>query len=306
MAYPDFYNCNENRKFPFVQPDGNRLVYDVAFELPDNVILDTGVTISGEVTFDPATDYYELRSITWDAYSISFTFGFSNDTTVLEFVRYNSDYDAATSYAEGDDDPNKAIGYLVTDGLAALHEALTADIGVADTITPNYLVAIPKVEHSCIVSVGGSRVESVNIANLERYTVDPCCDEITPYDDTAAHEVASGLVGDIKFHEGYNIKINLSPVSNSLTIVPSQGSGDGTPCEEVKRWPSETKPAGSSVYSGGEACADLMFTVNGVSPANNGAFQLLGGSGIRVLGYADLHRIDIFNDVLNDIYCGDT
>jgi len=302
MAYPDFYNCNENRAYPFVQQTNGKLIFDAAFSLPDNVILDAGFTLGIDSGFDNETSYVDLSEFSWSYESITFVFSVDSIGVSFVFVRSREDLRGATEYVEAEEGASAGVGFLVTGEVSALIDNLTALYGTTGTLSANYVENIPKLEPSTITYIGGQRVETVNVANIERYTVDGCCNSISEYAEVG-HTVASGLVGNIKLKAGYNTRINVNPLTNVVTFFPEQAAGLGEPCEEVERWPTETKPSGSSLFSGGDACGDLIYTVNGVSPTENGVFRLNGGSGISVVAYPDQHRIDIINTIESTLHC---
>jgi len=303
MAYADLYNCNENRKYPFAPTVDNKLIFGVDYNLNDEVILDAGFTIGANTEFAPDTHNVALTQIDWTPTKLTFTFSVLPGTAEFVFTRKKTDVKGATEYVEADGDPANGIGYLVTGDLYGIILELDTLYGTTGSIPANLVVNVPKVELSTIINVGGQRVESVNVANLERYQVDACCDTASNYDDFVGHEVASGLVGDVKFHAGYNADIAVDPSSNVMTLNADQGAGDGEPCEEVLRWPDETAPEGSSILSGGPSCGDLIFRVNGVIPTDNGVFALNGGDSISVVSYPEEHRIDIINNIETSLYC---
>ena len=293
MAYADFYNCNANRKYPFVKHSNGR-IYFTGMDLPDYVILDAGFTLNSTVTYDPTADVVQLKSIVWTTLEITFTFEVT-DGPLFVFTRSVTDVSGATEYVEAAD--NQGVGFLITGDMAKFKDTLSA----AGSMTSNSAILEP----TTVVEMGGQRLQSVNVANLERYTVDNCCvEEATEYNDTTAHTVAAGLIGDIKFKAGHNARVSVDTTSKVLTIYPEQGAGEGEPCTELLRWPEEELPEDSLVYSDGATCGELIYRINASSPSDAGIFLLTGGSGIQVVSFPAENRIDIINDVLETLYCG--
>ena len=88
-----------------------------------------------------------------------------------------------------------------------------------------------------------------------------------------------GLVGDLRFKEGYNVAIRQNDRDNSLTFLASQGAGAGTANCEVPVYPDEQPPAGSKLLTGGPACEEVISSINGLSAS---VIQLVADLGTSI------------------------
>lgn len=178
-------------------------------------------------------------------------------------------------------------GFLVTGDLTRLAATLPSDGQVLVGGT------LQTVEPSLIRNLAGSAVNAVHLANKERTRVTapvgcrpPCYDFTTE----AVYVQATCLRNDLRFLAGYNAAITQNATDNSLQFAARQGSGKGTPCEEVPLFPGEAPPTGSSLLTGGPSCEETIRSINGVAAR---LFLLAGGAGTALTPSTTPHQLTI-------------
>jgi hypothetical protein len=137
----------------------------------------------------------------------------------------------------------------------------------------------------------GHVVQSINVGNLRKTTGVRCC-ETPPITDDEIDIVAVGLTGNVKFKEGYSMTAYVGAVDRTITFVPIVGAGMGICCNPPLPVPGTTPD-----------CGDLIFTINGVTPAESGAFTFNGSNGIYVDPYPSLHKIVIRGAIEGQLIC---
>ena len=88
--------------------------------------------------------------------------------------------------------------------------------------------------------------------------------------------------------------ISQSGTLRSWSLHQVVGGGLGAPCEPVFP-PTEEIPQ----------CGDLILLINGVLPAESGAFTLMGSNGIYVDARPALHKIIIRGEIDKQIICAE-
>jgi hypothetical protein len=308
MPSPGFYDDNEGRSYPLVPFSGVPPGTPTDFPLPLDTLVDFGCLVGLDAEFEEAQHTVYLYEIT--RVDNIFTFEFRSDAPglvgyVLVFSRDLADPEYATDYAvatplAGSPPPQPPLweGFLATgpmDSLAAVLPAdgvLTASVG-------------PQVEPALIQNLGLSYLRTINLANQDRTHVSPpagCPGSGVP--DPAPDYIvnATGLAGDLRFEEGYNISIRQSTQNNALTFLAMQAAGAGTPCEEVPLYAGEASPDGGSLLSGGPACDEVVGSINGLTAS---VIRLVPDLGTKITpSLDDPNTLVVDFDLNNMTVCG--
>jgi hypothetical protein len=310
MPLPGFYDDNEGRYYPLV-PFSNVPLGTAPPAIPPlDALIDFGCLVGLDAEFDSSKNIVYLYQITRTGNT--FMFDFRSDAPglvghALMFSRTVTDAEYTTDYAEAAPiDPDEGLqaplweGFLVTGPLGDLAALMPTD---GTVVTPTS----PQIEPALVQNLGHSYLRTINLANQDRTKVAPAPD-CPGYDDspvTAAPYIvnATGLVGNIRFEEGYNISIRQSARNNSLTFSASQGAGLGSPCEEVPLYQGESSPDGGSLLTGGPTCDELVSSINGLTAS---IIRLVPDLGVSIVP-ADIPNTLIVNFDLNDMtVCGPT
>ena len=96
--------------------------------------------------------------------------------------------------------------------------------------------------------------------------------------------------GNVVFREGYNMA--LTRLSNSIQIAPTRRAGQGVQgVLEYESWLCEGAPATDAVTNQerllelAEECTGNILRVNGIGPADDLNFQIVGGNGVTVQNF---------------------
>jgi hypothetical protein len=155
---------------------------------------------------------------------------------------------------------------------------------------------ILRVEPALIQSMYGLFAGSISLAN-QRRPCPPRCGEtpVAPADSRCAY--VQGLIGALKFREGYNMKIGVLEDSRTIQLNAGIGFGAGQPCSD-----RIIDTPGSSSSSGGPDCSfeegrctecdGMIVSVNGIA-SQDGSFMILGGQGVKVIDDVDNHKITV-------------
>jgi len=301
MPRPGFYNDNEYRAYPFVFVPGEP-------PFPESAIVDAGMIMRIDSSFDDATHTVWLSKITRD--NDTFYFELRTDATPepLVFSRPANSNEWQIEYAESApigpcaEVPDPAWeGFLVTGPLKDLNAWLPAD----DTVF--FEQNVSQLEPARIQNLNKAYVRTINIGNYERPTV-PACNQ-----DSATAAAIPDIVlnkecmrGDIRFKEGYNCSIKQTDFANEIHIGAAVGAGAPVYEElcangsELALFPDEPLFANSKFFSGGPACDELIFTLNGVVGPT---VTLTSGGGINISTQTDPPRITISRNVSNSTGC---
>ncbi|NDD52294.1 hypothetical protein EBZ39_00180 [bacterium] len=291
MPRPGFYNDNEYRSYPFVFKPGTP-------PIPDSAIVDAGVIMRIDSFFDDTRHTVWLAKLTRD--SGKFYFEFRTDATdePLVFVRsaamqeWQIEYSESATLSPCPNVPDAAWeGFLVTGPLKDLNEFLTAD----DTIFFNKNAL--QLEPARIQNLNKAYVRTINIGNYERPVV-PECGQANPGATVIPKIILNKacMAGNIKLKEGYNCSIKQTTFANEIKIGASVGAGAPVDAElcangsELALFPDEPLFHNSKFFSGGPACDELIFTVNGLGGPT---VTLTSGNGINIATQTDPPRITI-------------
>lgn len=300
MPRPGFYNDNEYRAYPFVFKPG------AAQSMPDSAIVDAGVIMRLDSNFDDKIHTVWLSSVTRDSDKFYFEFKTNAADEPIQFSRKASANTWEIEYAESADrnacenvsDPVWE-GFLVTGPLNELNKWISAD----DTIT--FHKNVYQLEPARIQNLNHAYVRSVNIGNYDRVIAPNCGDTTAPPTQNIVLNRAC-MTGDLRFKEGYNCSIRQSTFANEIIIGASVGAGarvDDELCangSELALFTGEPLFAESKFFSGGPACDELIFTVNGLGGP---AVTLTGVGGINVSTKTDPPRIVISRNPVNSKDC---
>jgi hypothetical protein len=178
-------------------------------------------------------------------------------------------------------------GYLITGDLGPL----AAILSNGSTLTAT--AGVLQIEPSRIQNIEDTFARTISLANEARYHADELgsCSSYSPFDDlieptdgvdTLGNIVINKqcMVGPLNIKEGYNCSIRQLDSTNTITISAVLGSGIGDPCnDEVPRYENEPKPVGSTLYTGGPSCYELITSINGVVGS---MIQIVAGTGITI------------------------
>lgn len=291
MAVTEFYNWNEHRKYPMVEPPDAEIqigIPPIGVTLPDEAFLDCGFVLGSRLSHVSGINYVYLYGINKTGDDLQFIFTTNavsySAANSFTFVRDKNAEWGSTDFISIGSGPEDGTAFLVTGNLYDLWDALPSGLSLM------YLNPVPMVEPSTVVSLKGHTVKSVNVGNLPKPSGARCCAPApTPGDQVQM--VAEGLKGEIRFKPGYNMSAYINMIDNAVIFAPVIGEGMGEICNEFSE-PNIPK------------CADLVYSVNNVAPSDAGVFGLTGSNGIVVTGYPLQHKIVISGDVHNTVYCG--
>jgi hypothetical protein len=325
MPQPNWYNDNVNRAFPLEYKTAGVVVPDTGsvsmLQLPDDFIADCGFTIGPAADFKEGVDsvyLYEIRRIGDDVYFDFRTTEANMASYPLVFIRSITAEDYSLEYLDSDHPSEKGSqasisdsvgtacrqpfwsGYLVTGDMSSVDSRL-AD---GDSIT-NYSGTYAIVEPALIDNMSKSIVNSFELANADRTrSTSPvgCTDPTWPFVTGLVYESARCVQGDVKLKSGYNVKITVTPSSNTITLGAVLNAGEGQPCDEVKLFPTETPPIGSTngLLEGGLLCNEVLRAINGVGGPD---FKIIGGQGVSVIPDPENNCIVIDVNLLNLDLC---
>lgn len=301
MPRPGFYNDNEYRAYPFVfKPNAGQT-------MPESAVVDAGVIMRLDSNFDDKIHTVWLASITRDTGRFYFEFKTDAAPESLRFSRSAGAKEWEIEYADSDertdcenvDDPVWE-GFLVTGPLKELNEWLSAD----DTVT--FAKDVYQLEPARIQNLNHAYVRSVNVGNYDRIVVPGCEDKnrVLVAPNVVLNKAC--MAGDLRFKEGYNCSIRQTTFANEIVIGASLGAGAPVDAElcangsELALFPDEQLFSGSKFFSGGPACDELIFTINGLGGP---AVTLTGGGGINVSTKTDPPRIVISRNPVNTVDC---
>lgn len=309
MPRPGFYNDNEYRAYPFIfKPSAAPTPGNTTDKpLPDSAIVDAGVIMRLDSNFDDSVHTVWLAAVTRDGSNFYFEFKTDAAPETLIFARAVTANEWQTEYVdsvgrtecENVDDPVWE-GFLVTGPLKDLNEWLPAD----DTVT--FPKTAYQLEPARIQNLNKAYVRSINVGNYDRITVPDCADANRP---TPAPNIVLNkecMTGNIRFKEGYNCSIKQPTFANELVIGASVGAGAEVSAElcangsELALFPDEQLAPGSKFFSGGPACDELIFTLNGLGGP---AVTLTGGGGINISTKTNPPRIVISRNTVTSNDC---
>lgn len=340
MPKTGFFNDNEYRAYPFVskhatrtrqQQFGGPAAYDKIKQAIHSAIVDAGFIFGIDCTGTPQQILLGLRvqleSIVADGASNGFTVTFSataaaeklvftTDQITEDWVTLKTDAapETADVFACATQTP-RWRGYIVASANNTLKASFAA-AGIAPNEDGNFVFTADattdpfefEIEPCRIQNKAKSYLRSITVGNFERITVPPCGQE---NNKTArgVHVTMPCISGPIVLEEGYNCQITQIDRSNTFTISAQKNAGakkDAAYCAEngeFPLFPNEEKPAGSKFYSGGPACDELIYTINGVGGRN---VALIPGAGITINTESNKIVIGTLGSLVSDCNKTDT
>lgn len=291
MPRPGFFNDNEHRAYPFIQNDD-------AGGLPAAAVVDAGFIMGLDCGFDAATHTVWLQSVEKTDGVVAFVFRTDAHPYPLVFEVPETTEEWSTIYAESSVAAVPCAEEPVWSGFLSV--GVLQDIANVTVFTQNDYV----VEPARIQNLAKAYVRSINVGNYSRVVVPPCSNEnagaVIDLDARTVIPNATCLKNHIRFEEGYNCRITQIDRSNTIDFTAERGAGkkeDSELCEngsEVPLVAGENKPADSVFFSGGPACRDLIFTINGVGGRN---VNFIGGKNIAIASGDSAHTVKV---TLND------
>lgn len=191
-------------------------------------------------------------------------------------------YADCTPIAGGAADPGYGTAWATA---GELTELLALPDGVYVPLEQNF------VEAARIQDASNAYVYAVNVGNIARPCPGNCCSSSSfdPNDDDV-EVVATDLVGDIVFKEGFNCSIRVRTADNSVEFGADPNGGAGPVCEDLI-------VDGSGIHSSDTGCPDAascdsyIKSINGL--VTSGALTVVGGPGVVVTPTQALHRVTI-------------
>lgn len=301
MPRAGFYNDNEYRAYPFIYKK------DVPFfALPDICVVDCGIIMGLDSQYDETTHTVWLSKVRRTA--THFEFEIATDApgatnAPLVFTREINATEWLTEHVGSApaEDKECAIepaweGFLVTGVLNDL--AAEMAVGATRLFSQTDYVLEP----TRIQSLVKSYLRSISLGNYSRVVAYPSEECGGPAEPPSRYVVVNKqcMKGDLKFKEGYNCQIFQVDRNNEIIVTAAIGAGisDTELCDEIKLFEEETPPAGSKFLSGGPACDEIVFTVNGIN--YDGTLQIIGGNGVSIKKDPDnehgiiIERVDNF------------
>ena len=285
MPRPGFYNDNEYRAYPFIYTPRT----PTELTIPEKVIVDAGFILGLDADFNTATDTVWLESIARAGDVLVFSFktdAIGGSNSVLTFSRAIAAGEWLTEYAQTAPAENVCArepvweGFLVTGPLSAAAAEIAADTTVV--FEKNEY----QIEPGRIQNLARTYLRSISVGNYARTTVPDCA---APQNEPQTVVLNSAcMTGHIKFKEGYQCQIAQDSRTNIIDVSADQNAGaekDETFCAnggELPLFPGETTD--NKFFSGGPACDELIFSINGVGGRN---VTILGGSGITITAAGD-------------------
>jgi hypothetical protein len=251
---------------------------------PPEALVDFGCLVGLDAEFDGDTHAVYLHEIRRAGAVFSFDFR-STAPGLLDYAlvfsrtlgaaEFTTDYVEATPLGAAPE-PQGLLweGFLVTGLLDSLAVLLPQDGALTAT-------GGPQVEPALVQNLGHGYVRTINLANQDRtHALAPSgCQGSDDPNDYAYVVNATGLAGDIRIKEGYNVTIRQVARTNSLTFAAVQGGGAGEPCTEVPLSATEVSPPDSTLLTGGPACDEVINSINGLSSS---LIRLAPGLGVSI------------------------
>jgi hypothetical protein len=291
MAKSGFYNDNEYRAYPFVA-NADVAVSDLKAAVY-RAVVDAGFVLGVEGGKESAQSALVgfrvwLSRISRAGAVFTFVFNTTSVTAQLVFTTTAQTNEWHTLHADSvngvtEDQPCADAplwsGYLVIGTISDLAAVMPAGAAL------DFEYGAYEIEPTRIQNIAGTYLNSISVGNFDRVRIPPCDSESSPASLRAVKTAAECLRGPIKFKEGYNCQITQTSRENSLTFSAGLDFGavkDATYCAnggEIPLYVDEPMPEGSVFYSGGPACKDLIFTINGVGGSS---ISFIAGNGITI------------------------
>jgi len=293
MAERGFLDHNDMISYPLV--DGDPRSFVEGGSLPTRGLTDARFLLGANSGFAPGTHAVRLHAFSFSAGTLSFDFrsdcpgmadrrflfSFDENSEFGTVVRANASM-IDSPYLEDRDAGDGAIVLGDLSDLKKLPGARTT-IGVLRT------------EPALIQSMHGLFATSIGLANQRRPRPASCGDVPVPVSETRCAYVR-GLVGALKFREGYNAVIGVLSAAKTIKLDVGVGAGAGSPCRDIiiDEISSSSSSSGSPDCSfeedDGPFCDGYVKSINGLT-TEDGKFALEGGQGVVVENDPDNHRI---------------
>ena len=265
-------------------------------------IVDAGFIFGIDAGGTPAQKLYGLRvylqTIAADTDSNGFTATFASTATntPLSFTTGQIDDDWITVTAAATTGGGNALacsqstpiwrGYIAAAGANKIKETLLSVTGSTVFNAANTGAYFEfEIEPCRVQDKARSYLRAITVANFERVRVPPCGADASTPSGPRRVSYTPCISGPITLEEGYNCQISQIDRSRTFTISARKDAGakkDAAYCAnngEIPYSPNEEKPEGSKFYSGGPACDELLYTINGVGGRN---VALIPGVGITI------------------------
>jgi hypothetical protein len=309
MATPNFFNENINRSFPFqratVGVDTPAVGPVTMLQLPDNFIADCGFILGPESGFvDGIHSVFLYKISRINNSTIEYEFHSDAPNLIDSFLLFRRDITDPiyrTEFVESDVPSYASVsqslslsisvplvtcgepywsGYLVTGPI----DAVTARLAVGETIVrSSNNEAI--VEPALIQNLNQSQVVSLNIANSDRTRAarpSNCSSNSWTFPTGKIYVLQECLQGNLRLQPGYNMEIKQNSTENIIQFAAKVKAGLGEPCTELKLFPQETPPIGSSnnLLAGDYYCNETLRSINGLQGPN---VTLMAGTGVSIV-----------------------
>jgi len=145
-------------------------------------------------------------------------------------------------------------------------------------------------------------VLSVTVCNMAAVGEKSCdgCGSTAALDETVYVQTGGlQMTGELTVVAGYNTVVGIDATQSVLSLQPLYGAGDGIVCGDLPARYALDDP------SAGERCGDLLYTINGITPTENGAFRLQGSLGMTVTADDVSGILYVSGQIGNMLVCGD-
>lgn len=294
MPRPGFYNDNEYRAYPFVyavRPAPRPTAIEQS-------VVDAGFIMGLDADFNAAADSVWLDQISRSGNTFEFVFKTDAAGALnvpLTFRRNVAADEWETEFANTEPAEIACAeepvweGFLTTGSLSGLATQVAA--GATVTFAKNEY----QIELARIQNMAKSYLRSINLGNYERTRI-PACEQANNINVRPVILNATCLKGNVKLKEGYQCQITQNTQLNTIDLSAGENVGaekDAVFCEngsELPQHPDEQKQPNEKFYSGGPACDELIFTINGIGGKN---INILGGAGITIKTTDSEHQLKI-------------
>lgn len=286
MAERSFLAANDLIAYPLV--DGDNFDIVEGGHLPRKGLADAMFVMGSASGYQPGSHdiYLERYERTWMTMRFYFyvqTVGLPTWCFMFSFPASTKTGTTIATIAQGivDSnllDPEVGEGFLTVGNLSEFFEL---GEGVFHTWAP-------RVEPSLVVNPSAAFATSLSIAN-QRRVCPTGCNQVAVATPESVCMHTKGLLGGVKFLEGYNAKIGISTVDNAIQLGAEIGAGQGEPCHDIL---IGADGACGFEERDCETCDGFIKTINGV-PSVSGSFLLLGGAGVVVLEEPASHTLRI-------------
>jgi hypothetical protein len=285
MARPGFYNDNEYRVYPFVYRDN-------LVTLPDASIVDAGFIMGLDCFFDDTLHAVWLAEVSKTQNLIQFVFRTNATNAPLIFNVPDNTPEWTTVFADSVTAEHACAeepiwsGFIVVGRLAEMLTLLVSD-------QKTFPEKEYQIEPARLQNLNKAYVRSINVGNYSRLLIPDCAPEnevqTINLNSRSIIENATCLKGPLLLKEGYNCRITQTDRDRTLSVAAARGAGaqeDAALCEaggEIPLFAGEAPPPNSKFLSGGPACNELIFTLNGVGGNN---VNIIGGPNV-IIGVGD-------------------